>query len=421
MPVGIGTPTREDRGDHRRRDQDADDARPAGRAAAASPARCRGLPAHRRADAGADAAPRAPTAPRCWCATARELEVKVRLGEPELVKEAGSRALGLRVIKDQRVGGHLHLGLHDRPGWSGWRATASSWRRWPSPIPIGGAAGARARWRARCPSWTCGTRRCWRWTSREAIRRARARRGGGAEVGQAGHQLRGRHLRSRVMGASAFATSAGFSGIGTAAPTSRSSVEPICDDAEGKKRNGSYWTSSRFAARAARRRAGGAGGGAPDGGQAGVAQDPDRRGAGDLLARRGARAAGAAGGRDVGRRGLAAEQLPGRARGDAGRVAAGRRSSTIRCCRAAPGSRPFDGEGLATPAPTCWSSDGRAADLPVRRLRGAQAGPAVDRLGGARASAAARTSATSNFILRPGRDAGRRAGAARPRRSTSPS
>ena len=32
-----------------------------------------------------------------------ELEVKVRLGEPELVKEAGSRALGLRVIKDERA------------------------------------------------------------------------------------------------------------------------------------------------------------------------------------------------------------------------------------------------------------------------------------------------------------------------------
>ena len=32
-----------------------------------------------------------------------ELEVKVRLGEPELIKEAGSRALGLRVIKDQRA------------------------------------------------------------------------------------------------------------------------------------------------------------------------------------------------------------------------------------------------------------------------------------------------------------------------------
>jgi PmbA protein len=32
-----------------------------------------------------------------------ELEVKIRMGEPELVKEAGSRALGLRVIKDQRA------------------------------------------------------------------------------------------------------------------------------------------------------------------------------------------------------------------------------------------------------------------------------------------------------------------------------
>ena len=31
-----------------------------------------------------------------------ELTVKVRLGEPELIKEAGSRALGLRVLKDQR-------------------------------------------------------------------------------------------------------------------------------------------------------------------------------------------------------------------------------------------------------------------------------------------------------------------------------
>src|SRR4051812_12465052 len=33
---------------------------------------------------------------------ATELRVKVRLGEPELIKEAGSRALGLRVIKDER-------------------------------------------------------------------------------------------------------------------------------------------------------------------------------------------------------------------------------------------------------------------------------------------------------------------------------
>src|SRR4051794_39157265 len=32
-----------------------------------------------------------------------EIEVKVRLGETELVKEAGSKALGLRLLKDHRA------------------------------------------------------------------------------------------------------------------------------------------------------------------------------------------------------------------------------------------------------------------------------------------------------------------------------
>src|SRR3954451_1337442 len=41
-----------------------------------------------------------------------ELEVKIRLGEPELVKEAGSRALGLRVLKDQRAAVNYTSDLH---------------------------------------------------------------------------------------------------------------------------------------------------------------------------------------------------------------------------------------------------------------------------------------------------------------------
>ena len=49
-----------------------------------------------RAKAGADGA-------EVLVRDGTELEVKVRLGEPELIKEAGSRALGLRVIKDQRA------------------------------------------------------------------------------------------------------------------------------------------------------------------------------------------------------------------------------------------------------------------------------------------------------------------------------
>jgi PmbA protein len=50
----------------------------------------------------------------------------------------------------------------------------------------------------------------------------------------------------RSVGASAFASSAGFSGSARGTHVSFA-VEPMCDDAEGKKRNGVYWSASRFA------------------------------------------------------------------------------------------------------------------------------------------------------------------------------
>jgi PmbA protein len=51
----------------------------------------------------------------------------------------------------------------------------------------------------------------------------------------------------RVMAAVAFTTSAGFSGSYRGTNVSYV-VEPVCDDADGKKRNGYYWTSSRYLA-----------------------------------------------------------------------------------------------------------------------------------------------------------------------------
>jgi PmbA protein len=51
----------------------------------------------------------------------------------------------------------------------------------------------------------------------------------------------------RVVGAAAFATSAGFAGSYRGTNVSFV-VEPVCDDAGGKKRNGHYWTSSRHRA-----------------------------------------------------------------------------------------------------------------------------------------------------------------------------
>ena len=52
----------------------------------------------------------------------------------------------------------------------------------------------------------------------------------------------------RSVGASAFATSAGFSGSTRGTHVSFA-VEPICDDADGKKRNGVYWTRVALRAR----------------------------------------------------------------------------------------------------------------------------------------------------------------------------
>jgi PmbA protein len=51
---------------------------------------------------------------------------------------------------------------------------------------------------------------------------------------------------SRVLGAMAFATSGGFAG-GYLGSYSSLTVEPVCDDEGGKKRNGYWWTAARFA------------------------------------------------------------------------------------------------------------------------------------------------------------------------------
>src|SRR5213079_1113331 len=53
---------------------------------------------------------------------------------------------------------------------------------------------------------------------------------------------------SRVVGASAFASSDGFAGAFRGTYQSLV-VEPICDDADGKKRNGFWWTADRYLSR----------------------------------------------------------------------------------------------------------------------------------------------------------------------------
>jgi PmbA protein len=178
-----------------------------------------------------------------------ELTVKVRLGQPELVQEAGSRALGLRVFKDGRRAVTYTSDLRDG-------AAGRLRGRERGPGHAVGARRVRGRARSvgaghrRTPISICTTRRsaevdaAWglaRCVAGEAAARAadpRITNSDGATF-------------SRSASASAFATSGGFVG-GYRGTYASFYVEPICDDASEatpKKRNGYWWTADRFLAR----------------------------------------------------------------------------------------------------------------------------------------------------------------------------
>jgi PmbA protein len=171
-----------------------------------------------------------------------ELEVKVRLGEPELVKDAGSRALGLRVLSDHRVA----VAYTSDFAPTAMRQLAREsvdlcGLAEPDPLADLPERHEMAReipdldlWDETAPSFDAA----------QAL--------GLAKQGeQAALQFDRRVTNSegavccRVMGATAFASSAGFSG-GYRGTSLSLVVAPVCDDADGKKRNGHYWTAARF-------------------------------------------------------------------------------------------------------------------------------------------------------------------------------
>lgn len=173
-----------------------------------------------------------------------ELEVKIRLGEPELIKEAGSRALGLRVLKDHRAA-VTYTSDFDADAMARFAAETVTLAALAEPDPTGDLPAREDMARAvpELDLWDEGVLSI---SVPEVI--ARAKRGE-----QAALKFDPRVTNSegaifgRVMGALAFASSAGFAGSYRGTNVSFV-VEPVCDDADGKKRNGYYWTSSRFAA-----------------------------------------------------------------------------------------------------------------------------------------------------------------------------
>jgi PmbA protein len=175
-----------------------------------------------------------------------ELTTKVRLGEAELVQEAGSRALGLRVMRGGRRAVTYTSDLR-RESLENFIAESVTLAELSEPDPFSAPPD---------PSMLAKTipdldlydpavaEVDAAWAMKQAIAGERAARGADARVTNSEGAT-----WSRALGATAFATSGGFVG-GYRGSYASLSVEPLCDDntdaANPKKRNGHWWTASRF-------------------------------------------------------------------------------------------------------------------------------------------------------------------------------
>lgn len=177
-----------------------------------------------------------------------ELTVKVRLGEPELVQEAGSRAVGLRVFKGGRRAVTYSSDLRDRP-LEAFVAESVALAELAEPDELAALPDPSLLARD-VPELDLYDDRVGEvdasWALARCIAGERAARNADARVTNSDGAT-----WSRVIGATAFATSGGFLGAYRGSYASFY-VEPICDDTTDpttpKKRNGYWWTADRFLA-----------------------------------------------------------------------------------------------------------------------------------------------------------------------------
>lgn len=175
-----------------------------------------------------------------------ELTAKVRLGEPELVQEAGSRALGLRVIKGAKRAVTYTSDLRKESLAAlcaetvalAELAEADEYALPPDPALLAKSIPELDLYDPAVAEVDAA------WALREAKNGEGAARRHDKRVTNSDGAT-----WSRVLGATAFATSGGFVG-GYRGSYASLVVEPLCDDdtdkENPKKRNGFWWTASRF-------------------------------------------------------------------------------------------------------------------------------------------------------------------------------
>ena len=178
-----------------------------------------------------------------------ELTAKVRLGEPELVQEAGSRALGLRVLRGARRATTYTSDLR-REALEALCAESCALADLAEPDEYALPPDPAQLAKAPLPELELYDPAVAEVDAGWALREAK-----NAEAAARRHDARVTNSEgatwSRVLGATAFATSGGFVG-GYRGSYASLVVEPLCDDLTDpdnpKKRNGYWWTASRYLA-----------------------------------------------------------------------------------------------------------------------------------------------------------------------------
>jgi PmbA protein len=182
-------------------------------------------------------------------ASAREgshLSVKVRLGEPELVEEAGSRSLGLRVMVGQQVAVTYTSDLSPS-GCDRLVEDALELAKLSQPDPFAGPPDAsllsREEEHVDLDTFDPEVDRIDAAVAlRLAIAAEKAARGADPRITNSEGATFG-----RATGASALVTSGGFRGRSRGSYVSLV-VQPVADDEDGKKRSGHHWSAKRHLA-----------------------------------------------------------------------------------------------------------------------------------------------------------------------------
>jgi len=173
-----------------------------------------------------------------------ELEVKVRMGEVERIQEAGSRGLGLRVLKDERAA-LTYTSDFSPAAMQRFAEESVALSRLAEPDPLA-ALPDREEMARSVPDLDLWDESVLSFEVGEAIRWAKNGEAAALKFDSRVANSEGA-IFGRGVGATAFASSTGFS-AGYRGSSASFVVEPVCDDAEGKKRNGYHYTASRFIA-----------------------------------------------------------------------------------------------------------------------------------------------------------------------------